>query len=170
MPVSSNSTHAGLQSLIDRVEEYAGYEDALLRMQSDIAVRRHLTANIKGVLEQLEQKFNAADNAEQTRLESLITSSRRKLTTICSSLNNPTYQHVTFFSGKRLSARELGRIYDLETDMVDETEHISNEVVGLKKEAAGRSEFEDRFLHIDNYVDNINQSLFEREALIIGDL
>jgi hypothetical protein len=170
MPVSSNSTHAGLQSLIDRVGEYVGYEDALLRQQSDIAVRRHLTANIKGILKQLEHKFNAAEGGDQTQLEGLIISTRRKLTTICSSLNNPTYQQMAFFSGKRLSAREMERIYDLETDMLEETENICKEVVGLKKDAVSRNEFEDHFLHIQNFVDNINQFLFEREALIIGDL
>jgi hypothetical protein len=170
MPVSSNSTHAGLQSLVERVGEYVGYEDALLRQKSDIAVRRHLIANITGILKQLEHKFNATDAADQERLQSLITSARRKLGTVYTSLNNPTYQQVAFFSGKRLPAKQMGRIYDLETDMLEETENIGKEVADLKKEDAGRDEFEDHFLHIENFVDNINQFLFEREALIIGDL
>jgi hypothetical protein len=170
MPVSSSSTHAGLQRLIERVGEYVGYEDAPRRQQSDIAVRRHLTTNIRRILEQLDRKFNSADVADHERLESLISSTRRKLNTICTSLNNPTYQQAAFFSGKRLSARETARIYDLESNMVEETENICKEVIGLKKETVSRAEFEDHFLHIQNFVDNINQFLFEREALIVGDL
>jgi hypothetical protein len=170
MPVTSSSTHAVLQSLVERVGEYVGYEDASLRQQSDIAVRRHLTANIQGILKQLDHRFNANDSEEQTHLESLVKSTSRKLNTICSSLNNPTYLQMAFFSGKRLSTKETGRIYDLETDMIKETESICREVVSLKKNGVSRNEFEDHFLHIHNFVDNINQFLFEREALIIGDL
>jgi len=32
-----------------------------------------------------------------------------------------------------------------------------------------KDEFEDHFLQINNFIDEINQSLFEREALILGD-
>lgn len=169
MTVSSDPSHAGRKKLIHQVGDYVGYENAELRLKSDAAIRRHLTAQLVAVLKQLEQQFRAAEAQDQQRLDALASGARRKVKTICASLRNPTYEQTHFFDGRRMTARELGRIYDLEIDMLETSEHLRTEVAGLQNNVS-RSEFEDRFLHIQNFVDNFNQSLFEREALIIGDL
>ena len=169
MTVSTEPSHAGRKKLMQQVGDYAGYENDELRLKSDAAIRRHLTAQLVAVLKQLEQQFQAAEAQDQQRLDALASGARRKVKTICASLRNPTYEQMNFFDGRRMSMRELSRIYDLEIDMLEEAEHLRFEVAGLQN-VVSRSEFEDRFLHIQNFVDNFNQSLFEREALIIGDL
>ncbi|RPI00388.1 MAG: hypothetical protein EHM72_09380 [Calditrichaeota bacterium] len=170
MPLSTAVPKSGADTLRNRIGEYVGYENASLRKSSDAAIRRHLITSIKDVLQQLESPYQAADTEDQERLDSLLKSTKRKLNTICQSLNHPTYQQVSFFSGKRLSDREISRIYNLEQEMIEEIDHVQTEVAGMGKEKLEREIFEDHFLHISNFLDNVNQSLFEREALILGDV
>jgi hypothetical protein len=170
MPSSTAGPKSGADDLKSRIGEYVGYENASLRKSSDAAIRRHLINSIESVLKQLDAPYQAAEAEDQERLGSLLKSTKRKLNTICQSLNHPTYQQVSFFGGKRLSEREISRIYNLEQEMIEEIDHVQTEVASMDKGKLEREIFEDHFLHISNFVDNVNQSLFEREALILGDV
>ncbi|MBN1481185.1 hypothetical protein EH223_01900 [candidate division KSB1 bacterium] len=165
----SETPHVGLLKLKQQIGDYEGYGDAAQKQQSDKSVRLYLINKIKNLLEQLSQEYCAANQDDQTRLDSLIKSTKRKLRTIHQSLTTPTYIQESFFHTMSIPTQRLGRIYDLEGVMLEETENIRLELTELAKDGKERSTFEDYFLHIDAYVDNINQALFEREALILGD-
>ena len=54
--------------------------------------------------------------------------------------------------------------------MLDEMENMRIELSELDKNGNESGLIQEHFLRIDTFVDNINQALFEREALILGDV
>jgi len=160
---------AGLEKLTRRIQDYEGYDRSETRKKTDAAVRCYLISRIRTLLAELGSQFKALDGQDQQRLEDLVKSTKRKLNTIRQSLNDPTYISVNFFNFPDISDQRLRRIYDLESDMLDETLNIDEEVMSMKQDKMQKDEFEDHFLQINNFIDEINQSLFEREALILGD-
>ncbi len=169
MPASTASSDARLATLSTAVKDYSGYGRIESRPQSDQAIRNQLISEIKTLIALPNDEINAADGDDQKRLQELVQSTKRKLETICQSLSAPTYQDAPFFSAAKLPARITERIYTLENQMLEETEHINTEFSSLREQPTARELFEDNFLHIKNFIDNINQNLFEREALILGD-
>ncbi len=167
MPESS-ATPDGLAKLAHRIGDYSGYENAESRASSDKAIRDQVIHNIDALLQQLDGDFKAADKNEQQQLDSLIAGAKRKLSIICDSLAEPTYLQGRFFGMADINRERLQRIYELEWNMLEETDNIKEELLLLKDNIA-KEVFEDHFLHIGNFVDDINQALFEREALIVGD-
>ncbi len=165
----SETSHNALEQLKSAIGDYEGYDVAASRPQSDKTMRLFLIGKIKSLVEQLGRDYSAEDASDQERLESLLKSTKRKLITIHQSLKSPTYGEEPFFQSSAIPNTRLSRLYDLEGDMLEETNNISEELLSLLRDRASRAQVEDHFLHIDAYVDNINQALFEREALIIGD-
>lgn len=169
MPASSPTISSNFEKLSKYVGEYKGYQNSEFRKISDKAVRVVLIKNIEKLIKQLEVDYRATEDKDQERLNSLVTSAKRKLRTLCQSLNTPTYQHAKFFTLINISNQALERIYDLEENMIEETINIENELKTLTQDGIEKEIFEDHFLRIQNFIDNMNQALFEREALIIGD-
>ncbi|MBN1466028.1 hypothetical protein JXA02_09715 [candidate division KSB1 bacterium] len=168
MTKRSLTSLAGLDGVKERVTNYEGYGDASTRGQADKMIRRYLSGKITQLLTQLNSEHLAADEKDQNRLDSLLNSTKRKLATIHKSLNSPTYIDKQFFSLAALAEQRLARLYDLERGMLEEVANLDLELSDLNQKT--RTLFEQHFLHIDASVDNINQALFEREALILGDV
>ncbi len=167
MPVSSPNVI--VSKLVQTIGDYRGYEELTERRLTDSALRRFLIQVIQELVVKLNQSFRAENPDDQERLDSLVSSTRRKLKTIRQSLNDPTYHEVPFFYQAQIPARRLGRLYDLEQDMVEETCEIQRELRVLDPDQVKKEAFEDHFLQIQNFIDNINQYLFERESLIVGE-
>jgi len=157
------------QQLSAQVPDYYGYDDYDKRKSSDKALRMFLIDTIKHMQNQLIWDFSAQESKDQRRLEELVKSTRRKLQTISLSLKSPTYQDVSFFSAQHLSARRIQRIYDLEIQMMLEIDHIVEELAFVTSPDLKTDIFKEHFLRIQNFIDNVNQFLFEREALIVGE-
>ncbi len=161
--------HDVLHHLRQEINNYQGYADLDVRQQSDKQVRHFLISKINALVEKLAQDIVIEDSTEQDRLEALVSSTSRKLGTIHQSLKRPTYVEESFFRSAAIPESRLVRIYDLENNMLEEIDGIRVELGDLIKNTQNRATVEDHFLHIDAFVDNINQALFEREALILGD-
>ncbi len=169
MPVSTASSDSRMALLSKTIENYSGYDHPESRPQSDLAIRKQLIKNIEVLIVQPNDQIRAADNNEQNRLDDLLKSTQRKLKTVCQSLSAPTYLNASYFSATQLPSHLTERIYTLERDMIEETEHINAEFSTLRAKPTERDLFEENFMHIKNFIDNINQYLFEREALILGE-
>mgnify|MGYP001133811933 FL=1 len=169
MTVSMASSDTPIETLAAHIKNYKGYDQRDTRPQSDKAIRTRLIETIKALIAQPTAEFKAADLQEQTDLHERIERTKRKLNTICSSLSSPTYHDAAFFSTASLPSHVTERIYELEHSMMEEIEHIDMEFSALRQDPSDAETFEDHFLHIKNFIDNINQALFEREALIVGD-
>jgi hypothetical protein len=158
-----------LQDLQTHITDYEGYAKIDSRQQSDKEMRLFLIKKIRRLVHNLSQDISTQNAADEDRLEALISSTSRKLVTIHQSLKTPTYIDEYFFKSASIPDSYLSRIYDLENNMLLEISSIREELVDLTRHTKDREAVEDHFLHIDAYVDNINQALFEREALILGD-
>jgi len=165
----SESTNGSSFSLTEQIDDYLGYGDVSQRRSSDLAVRSFLISNLKPLIGHLDHTYEADDPKTQDKLDKLVESTKRKLNTICQSLNDPTYKHEAFFKVDTIPQETEKKIYDLEHRMIEETENIEGELESLSQQTLKEEIFDDHFLHIDTFVDNINQSIFEREALILGD-
>lgn len=169
MPAQTLEKYPGLERLVKSVQGYDGYLACDMREKSDNAVRRHLIDKIKTLLSRLGAEIEAREEKDQEKLEQLVDKTKQKLSTICASLDDPTYKSGGFFARAVIPGRNLERLYDLEADMLDETMNIDEEIASMKQEKLDKERVEDHFLQINNYIDDFNQSLFEREALILGD-
>jgi hypothetical protein len=121
------------------------------------------------ILETLSALKPAGSPEDLSRLADLTSLTRRTLNTISQSLSDPTYVGAPFFTYDRLSVTRLAKIYSFEYDMLNELVAIAEEVQALKTSPLDKSMIEDHFLHIKDFIDNFNQSLFERESLVLGD-
>jgi hypothetical protein len=160
---------SSLESLSQKVSNYSGYEDVAARERSDRELRDHLVSDIGAVLKQYENMPHSENAEDQPELDKFVESTRRKLNTLGESLSNPTYSGVAFFSTETVPHNRLSRLYELESTLLDELEMISEETAALMNNSLMKAVFEDHFLHIYDFLDNVNQFLFEREALILGD-
>ena len=167
MPNSSAASEE-LTKLAQHISGYAGYENSESRATSDKAIRHGVINGIINLLQLLDGEFEADGDKTAATLRSHIESTQRKLKIICNSLEAPTYLQGDFFLTGGVNANRLERIYELEWEMLQETQNIKEELLML---GTGMSEetIKDHFLQINNFVDDLNQSLFEREALIIGE-
>lgn len=167
MPNSSASAD-GLATIAQQVDGYSGYAKTASRRHSDQAIRRHVIDNISRLLGTLSDGFQADGEKEQALLNTSVEGAKRKLGVICDSLETPTYLHGQFFLAGDVNDQRLERLYELEQGMLEETGNISEELLSMQ-DGFTEEVIEDHFLHISNFIDDLNQALFEREALIIGE-
>jgi len=161
-------SQANLQNISQTVGGYHGYEDAGHRHTTDRSVRQYLRTKIKSILDTLSAMKPAGSPEDMARLAELTSLTRRALNTISQSLSDPTYVGSNFFTYDRLSGTRLEKLYDFEFDMLNELVAIAEEVQALKDSPLDKNVIEDHFLHIKDFIDNFNQSLFERESLVLG--
>ncbi len=167
---SSQSQSPSLQQLVQGVHGYLGYERADKREGTDKAIREHCVEQIGQLTAFLGNSLKADQEEDQQRLDTLAANVRKNLLIIGDSLKNPTYSGTSFFSDQAPFNQALSRIYDLEKLMLDALANISEELEGLDKGPITKDQYEENFLHAHDFLDDINQSLFEREALILGDM
>lgn len=167
---SSQSQSPALQQLVQGVHGYLGYEKADERERTDKAIREHCIEQISQLTAHLGNSLKAEQEEDQPRLDLLAGNTRKNLSIIGDSLKNPTYSGTSFFADQAPSSKALGRIYDLEKLMLDALSNISEEIKSLDTSTITKDQYETSFLHTQDFLDDINQSLFEREALILGDM
>ena len=166
--MSSTSLNA-LASVKEKVGGYGGYGDSVTRRQSDKTIRLYLSGKIKELLKEFNADYIVPEEKDRDRLDSLVNSTKRKLLTVLLSLKSPTYIQELALESSVWQTHQFARIYELEKNMMDEVENIGVELSDLFQNGKAHASFEEHFLHIDTFVDNINQALFEREALFLGD-
>ncbi len=162
------SPSTALESLSESIAGFNGYEKCNDRKPSDHHLRDFLIAEIEKVLAALGAIPPAAQEEDQRRLTELSQSTRRKLSTICQSLKDPTYAGQDFFSLEKLAEKRLQRIYFHENHMLEELVGIHTEISSLQASSVDKESIEDHYLHVSDFIDNLNQALFERECLILG--
>ena len=164
-----SSTASPLQSLTDKIGGFFGYEKSATREPSDLNLRRFLIAGINARLKDLDEIPSAAIEEDQRLLLEVTKSTRRKLITISESLSAPTYAGQDFFTRDHIAEKRVAGLYTLEKSMLDELADIQLELAAFQAGPIDKITIEDHFLHISDSIDNLNQALFERECLILGD-
>ncbi len=164
---SSSSTPR--QSLASAISGYGGYENSQLRRGADEQVRHHLQQKIRALLKTLEVLPATAAAEDQARLGELFKSTRRKLGTIYQSLATPTYRDAAFFLRERVAEKRLDRVYEFESIMLREVENLALELSAMAAHPLEKAIIQEHVLHVQDCIDSFNQSLFEREALLIDE-
>ena len=158
-----------LENLSQKIAGFNGYELQEQREKTDRVFREFLIKQTKTLIKALGHKFEVKEAEHKSIVDKNVTSTKRKLLTISQSLKNPTYEGALFFSKNRLSEELLDSIYEDECRMLEEIKNISDEIEALITTGFERDIFEDHILHIQDFIDALNQYLFERESLILGD-
>lgn len=151
------------------IRDYNGYALLEQRQKSDQSLRNHLITRIKELVGKVNNASGSMTTEDQERFDALVNSTQRKLITIKASLANPTYIGAPFFDSSKVLDQRLEKVYYFEDGMLGEIESLNTEIMALQQHRLERMVFEDHFQHIQDYIDSLNQSLFEREALILGD-
>ncbi len=162
-----SSSATALESLSAKVGGFSGYHSCQDRNPSDQHLRHYLVTRIDALLAGLAT-LPLAPEEEQRLLTEAVHSTRRKLTTISASLQDPTYTGQDFFTREQIGEKRLARIYDHEQEMLEALDGIQAEIVSLQGSRLGKEMIDDHFLHLSDFIDNMNQALFERESLILG--
>ncbi len=167
MSVSSFSPRqAASEKLRRSLPEYAGYERAADRPTSDAALRRTLILLLKKALERLNATTTANDQDPRRRT---LVAAGRKLKTLCVNLDRPGYSSAPFFNGQELEQHLSQRLEDLDFVLLEEVEQLADEVQLITPDLSA-DEIKERFVFIDDIIDNLNQHIFERGALIAAGL
>jgi hypothetical protein len=161
------STSDPLSRLQQELTSYVGYETISARKQSDQSLRNRLLDIIRDIDTELETIPGVEGQANRQRWQREFENTRRKLTLISASLEDPEYEDEAFFRDATLPASRLQDLYHHEWILLNHLRLLSAEIHNSKTEPSPDSG-EDTFIQIENLIDGFNQSLFEREALIIS--
>ena len=161
------STSNPLSRLQQELSSYVGYETVSARKQSDQCLRTRLLDIIHDIDTELETIPGVEGLANRQRWQREFDNTRRKLTLISASLEDPEYEDEAFFRDANLPASRIQELYHHEWILLHHLRSLLAEICSSKTEASSDSG-EDIFIRIENLIDGFNQSLFEREALIIS--
>ena len=147
---------------------YMGYDQPSDRLHSDKMFKKFSHQKFLKLTPYLDSIPPAELAGYQEKLENLISKTRKKLDTIDRSMNDFSESFSTDYS-RNDSMESKEKIYQFECSIIDNIEEIKQELIILLHEAMDRHEIEESFLKIQTYIDNINQQLFEREAILAGE-
>ncbi|MBN2413883.1 hypothetical protein JXQ31_19570 [candidate division KSB1 bacterium] len=158
-----------LENLSRNIAGFTGYKQPEQRERSDRLYREFLIKQMKSLIKSLGHKIDVDTADLKKNVDENVNSTKRKLLTISESLKNPTYEGTPFFKKIRLSDELITSIYENECRMLEAIKNISDEIKAIISPGIDQYVLEDSYLHIHDYLDALNQYLFERESLILGE-
>jgi hypothetical protein len=163
-----NNLSSSRANLFHSIKGYMGYEEQSKRKISDKHLRSYLVKNIKSLQELLNRIPNIPNQEVKNDFKSFYKNTSRKLDTISQSLSKPTYG-MSFFIKKDIPGDVHNCLYDYEWSMLTDLKTLFDEFNQLSQNQDNSVDYEERFVQIQDSIDNLNQDLFEREALILGE-
>ncbi len=153
-----------------QVKGYAGYAHRDERRRSDELLRAHLISRLEGLARRLDGASELAARRGTPELSEPLTSLHRKLVTICEGLQAPVYLESAFFESTSLSPHVLASLYAHELTLLVEMSSLDEELADLDVDTLTETDVQERALRMSDSVDALNQALFERESLLMGDI
>ena len=164
----AQSTTSFENAIVKSIEGYDGYQSPNARSVTDRRLRDYLTNSLKNIqqeLTRLEPKINQDKHHEISEAFHHLISS---LKIIIQSMRNPSYSNSSFFRKVKLSPGVLNQIYDFDSHLVDQVDIFLDELNALNQ-TGDDSEIEDILKHLFDLIDRLNQTVSEREFLILAD-
>jgi hypothetical protein len=164
----AQSTKSFDDSLLKSISGYDGYQSPNVRCVTDNRLRDYLTNSLQKIqqdLSQLEPKMNQYENHEYSETFQRLISG---LKIIIQSMNNPSYNNANFFRRSNLNPGILTQIYDFDSHLVDQVAIFLDELAALNQ-SGDESEIGDILNHLFDLIDRVNQTMSEREFLILAD-
>jgi hypothetical protein len=164
----AQSTKSFEDALIKSISGYDGYQSPNVRSVTDNRLRDYLTNSLQKIqqeLSRLEPKMSQYGNHEYSETFHHLVSS---LTIIIQSMRNPSYNNANFFRKSKLNPGILNQIYDFDSHLVDQVDILVDELEALNQ-SGDESEIGDILNHLFDLIDGVNQTMSEREFLILAD-
>ncbi|MGQ9561352.1 MAG: hypothetical protein ACUVTG_16030 [Candidatus Oleimicrobiaceae bacterium] len=164
------AAEAAPKEIQSQVKGYTGYARREQRRHSDELLRAHLISRLEGVARRLDGASALAARRGTPELAEPLSSLHRKLTTICEGLHAPGYLESAFFESTSLSPQVLASLYGHEVTLLVEMSSLDEELADLEVGTLTEADVQERTLRMSDSVDALNQALFERESLLMGDV
>jgi len=152
--------------LMKTIRGYSGYQVAKAREKTDRRLREFFSEQLKKVEKQIsDYNKNIEQNNNETFQETFNKVSST-LRTVLQSLQNPVYQISV---PAKIYPGTLHQLYEYEIQLKNQVEIFSEEVQELKN-IDFETEGSDFMNHLFDLIDGINQTMSERELLIMGEM
>ncbi|MCI0496621.1 hypothetical protein L0Z72_16585 [candidate division KSB1 bacterium] len=164
----AHSTASFENAIIESIEGYDGYQSPTVRSMTDNRLRDYLKNSLQKIqqdLSRLEPKMSQYENHEYSETFQRLISG---LKIIIQSMNNPSYNNANFFRRSNLNPGILSQIYDFDSHLVDQVAIFLDELAALNQ-SGDESEIGDILNHLFDLIDRVNQTMSEREFLILAD-
>ena len=164
----AQSTTSFENAIVKSIEGYDGYQSPNARSVTDNRLRDYLTNSLNKIqqeLSRLEPKMSQDEHHEFSEAFHRLVSS---LKIVIQSMRNPSYSNSSFFRKPKLNPNILTQIYDFDSRLVDQIDIFFDELEALNQ-SGDESEIEDILNHLFDLIDGANQTLSEREFLILAD-
>ncbi len=162
MTTSTTTTDAAYKKLLAGINGFSGYEQPGLREKTDISFRHFLINEIGALIKYVKIDFSVQGSTLRNKAQKL----KKGILVLSESLKHPTYHGAFFFNKDGLRNNLLDQIYECEMIMYDEIETLKQELE-LLAVAPTVNDLENLLIHIQDFIDNFNQHVFERESLIL---
>ncbi|HEX9973540.1 MAG TPA: hypothetical protein VGD14_15825 [bacterium] len=164
----AQSTKSFEDALIKSISGYDGYQSPNVRSVTDNRFRDYLTNSLQKIqqeLSRLEPKMSRFENHEYSETFHRLVSG---LKIIIQSMNNPSYNNANFFRKSKLNPGILNQIYDFDSHLVDQVDILVDELEALNQ-SGDEAEIGDILKYLFDLIDGVNQTMSEREFLILAD-
>jgi len=164
--MEGTTSTSAIAELTKTINGYEGYHTPKNRDKTDEKFREFLSSKLDSIAERLsriEEQFQSSGKNHKEFLHQAIAS----LKTIIYSLKNPCYCNHAFFSQPVLSSEKIAQLYDYDFQIKEQIEILDEESSQLILDN-NDTELNDMLNHLYDVIDGVNQSLTEREFVIMG--
>ncbi|MBD3291087.1 hypothetical protein GF337_19925 [candidate division KSB1 bacterium] len=155
------------QELIKTIRGYSGYERTEWREKTDQRLREYMASQIQKIgsnFQNLSAHLQKFDNPDIARsIKRLI----KQLKILIQSLHQPSYEKSSFFNLSEVNSGILTQLYEYESQIKHQVDILADEVSELEN-MDDVSDSGELINHLFDVVDNLNQSIMEREFLLAG--
>ncbi len=164
----AQSTKSFDDSLIKSISGYDGYQSPNVRSVTDNLLRDYLTNSLNKIQQELSRRGPKISHEEHHEISEAFQRLVSSLKIVIQSMRNPSYNNSSFFRKSKLSPGILTQIYDFDSRLVDQVDIFLDELEALNR-SDNESEIGDILSHLFDLIDGVNQTLSEREFLILAD-
>ena len=154
--------------LTNSIDGYNGYQIPEARSKSDKRLREFLSKR----LQQIEKDFSNFEHRyyqknKSARLD-IFSKISLSLKMLIQSLLQPSLDMDQFFRRSRIHPDTLAQLYEYDIQLKNQVDILIDEVSELES-INGECEVEDMMNHLYDLIDGANQTLSEREFLMMGE-
>ena len=161
------STEQVEENLIKAISGYKGYQSPVHRNKTDKSLRKYLSSQLndfdKWLLLLEKQIQSRTDQPYEESLKRI----RSGLKMIINALQKPCYIDQDSFNKTKFGSEKLAQLYQYDQQLKEQIEILNEE--SEQAEVENDQEIDEMLNYIYDLIDGINQTLTEREFLIMTD-
>lgn len=164
----AQSTEPLQKDLTNTIDGYSGYQNPETRSKSDKRLREFLSKE----LNQIEKDFSAFEHRyyqknKDARLD-IFSKISLSLRMLIQSIIQPSFEMAQFFKRPNIHPDTLAQLYEYDVQLKNQVDILIEEISQLES-TDGEYGIEDVMNHLYDLIDGANQTLSEREFLMMGD-